>query len=100
MLGKWIGDGDVLVSFFEHHVRFTCTAGEAGPITAGGPMQAPFAHGRAGVAPDLIPALLFGPHGIEGLAKRHPDVYRGPKKDLMAKLFPPVTSDLLTFCVP
>jgi hypothetical protein len=52
------------------------------------------------VAPDLIPALLFGPHGIEGLAKRHPDVYRGPKKDLMAKLFPPVTSDLLTFYVP
>jgi hypothetical protein len=52
------------------------------------------------VAPDLIPALLFGPHGIKGLAERHPDVALGPRRELMERLFPPVTSDLLTFYVP
>ncbi len=93
-------DGDVVVSFFASHIRFRCTDGEAGPITGGGPMQAPASVGGAGVAPDLIPALLFGPHGAEGLTRIHPDVYLGPNRDLMTALFPPVRGDLLTYYVP
>ncbi|MET1075042.1 MAG: GNAT family N-acetyltransferase [Umezawaea sp.] len=93
-------DGDVVVSFFRSHVRFHCADGQAGPMTSGGVMAGPASVGGAGVAPDLVPALLFGPLGIEGLAERHPDVYPGPARDLMAALFPPVRADLLTYYVP
>ncbi|PRY44450.1 GNAT family N-acetyltransferase [Umezawaea tangerina] len=93
-------DGDVVVSFFRSHVRFRCTDGQAGPMTAGGVLAGPASVGGAGVAPDLVPALLFGPLGIEGLAERHPDVYPGPARELMAALFPPVRADLLTYYVP
>ncbi|HEX6345854.1 GNAT family N-acetyltransferase [Umezawaea sp.] len=92
-------DGEVVLSFFGSHVRFRCTDGEAGPMTTGGPMQGPASVGGAGVAPDLVPSLLFGPHGIEGLARLHPDVYPGPNRKLMAALFPPVRADLLTYYV-
>jgi hypothetical protein len=63
-------------------------------------MQAPYSAGGAGVAPDLVPALLFGPDGIDGMARKHPDVYPGPNPELMRALFPPVRSDLLTFYLP
>jgi hypothetical protein len=53
--------------------------------------------GGAGVAPDLVAPLLFGPDGIEGLARHHPDVYTGPSADLFRALFPPVRSDVLMF---
>ncbi len=69
-------------------------------MTAGGVLAGPASVGGAGVAPDLVPALLFGPLGIEGLAERHPDVYPGPARELMAALFPPVRADLLTYYVP
>jgi hypothetical protein len=63
-------------------------------------MQGPASLGGAGVAPDLIGPLLFGPHGIAGLTARHSDVYPGPNAELMQALFPPVTADLLTFYLP
>jgi hypothetical protein len=63
-------------------------------------MQAPGTAGGAGVAPDQLGPLLFGPHGIVGLSHRHPDVYPGRHRELMAALFPPLSSDLLTFYVP
>jgi hypothetical protein len=56
--------------------------------------------GGAGLAPDLVAPLLFGPHGIAGLAERHPDVYPGPDETLMRALFPPVSADLLTLYLP
>ncbi len=90
-------DGEALISFFRSHVRFTHRDGVIGPVTAGGTMQAPGAHGGAGVAPDLVASLLFGPHGMVGLTRSHPDVYPGPNAALMRALFPPVHSDLLTF---
>jgi predicted N-acetyltransferase YhbS len=90
-------DGAALVSFFRTHIRFPITGGRVGPVTAGGTMQAPAAAGGAAVAPDLVAPLLFGPDGIDGLAKRHPDVYPGPDADLMRVLFPPVHADILTF---
>jgi hypothetical protein len=82
-------DGELVLSFFRSHVRFRCAAGEVGPMSVGGPMQAPGAFGGAGVAPDLIPALIFGPHGIGGLSLLHPDVYADRNRHLMEVLFPP-----------
>lgn len=69
-------------------------------VLPGGPMQGPASLGGAGVAPDLIAPLLFGPHGIAGLAASHADVYPGPNADLMRALFPPIDADLLTFYLP
>jgi predicted N-acetyltransferase YhbS len=101
LLAERVGDheGEIVVSSFGSHVRFRCADGEVGPVRAGGVLQGPASVGGAGVAPDLVPALLFGPHGILGLAQRHPDVYPGPQRDLIAALFPPVRADLLTFYV-
>jgi hypothetical protein len=93
-------DGEALVSFFRSHVRFKYRDGVIGPVTAGGTMQAPGAHGGAGVAPDLVAPLLFGADGMVGLSRSHPDVYPGPNVALMRALFPPVHSDLLTFYLP
>jgi predicted N-acetyltransferase YhbS len=90
-------EGEALVSFFRSHVRFKYRNGVVGPVIAGGTMQAPGAHGGAGVAPDLVASLLFGPHGMAGLTRSHPDVYPGPNAALMRALFPPVHGDLLTF---
>ena len=92
--------GEVVVSFFRHHVRMSYAGATVGTVRPAGVMQAPAVVGGAGVAPDLAGALVFGPHGISGLAERHPDVYPGPHKDLMRILFPPVRADLLTFYLP
>jgi hypothetical protein len=94
------GDDDVVVSFFRHHVRLHRTGGAFTGVTGGGPMQGPASLGGAGVAPDLVGPLLFGPHGIEGLSALHADVYPGPQVDLMRALFPPVEADLLTYYLP
>ncbi|MGI5490301.1 hypothetical protein [Microtetraspora malaysiensis] len=48
-------------------------------------MQSPGLVGGAGVAPDYLPSLLFGPHGIEGLTRTRPDVY-GRDKELFQAL--------------
>jgi hypothetical protein len=41
--------------------------------------------------------LLLGPFGAGGLEARHGDVLLGRQRELMEALFPPMTSDLLTF---
>ncbi|MEV0677565.1 GNAT family N-acetyltransferase [Actinosynnema sp. NPDC050436] len=93
-------EGEAVVSFYRRHVRLPYRAGEVGPVVAGGVMQAPYAAGGAGVAPDLLESLLFGPLGLRGLTARFADVYPGPNADLMHTLFPPVTSDITTFYIP
>jgi Acetyltransferase (GNAT) domain len=93
-------EGEAVVSFFRSHVRLPFKAGEVGEVVAGGVMQAPGVVGGAGVAPDLLASLLFGPYGLKGLAARHPDVYPGPNAELLQTLFPPVRSDLVTFYLP
>jgi predicted N-acetyltransferase YhbS len=92
--------GEIVLSFFRHHVRLDYRDGLVTGVRTGGPMQAPGAAGGAGLAPDLVAALLFGPHGITGLAERHPDVYPGPNEAVMRALFPPVRADLLTLYLP
>ncbi|GIJ43983.1 hypothetical protein Val02_08690 [Virgisporangium aliadipatigenens] len=93
-------DDDILVSFFRHHVRLVRKDGAVVAVERGGPMQGPASQGGAGVAPDLVGPLLFGPHGMAGLAALHADVYPGPRGDLMRALFPPVAADLLTYYLP
>ena len=92
--------GEVVVSFYRHHVRMSYSNATVGRVRPGGTIQAPGTVGGAGVAPDLAGPLLFGPYGIAGLAERHPDAYVGPNQTLMRTLFPPVRADLLTFYLP
>ncbi len=92
--------GEIVISFFRQHVRMAYQNGIVGEVRPGGTMQAPAVAGGAGVAPDLVGSLLFGPEGITGLAEGHPDVYCGPNEALMTTLFPPVRADLLTFYLP
>jgi predicted N-acetyltransferase YhbS len=92
--------GEAVVSFFREHVRLVYADRRVARVRRGGRMQAPGSVGGAGVAPDLIAPLLFGPHGIMGLAERHPDVYPGPDEAVMSALFPAVRADLLTFYLP
>jgi hypothetical protein len=92
-------DGDVpdeiVLSFFGSHVRLPVARRQVGRAVAGGTMQAPYAAGGAGIAPDALAEVLFGPDGLAGL--RRPDVCPGPHRELMAALFPPQTADVLTF---
>ncbi len=94
------GSGEIVISFFREHVRMPYADGQVGEVVRGGVMQSPGAQGGAGVAPDLVAPLLFGPYGIDGLSQRHPDVYAGPQGTLMRALFPPVRADILTYYIP
>ena len=91
---------DIVVSTFGRHYRIPVQPEGLGPVQAGGPLQGPGEVGGAGVAPDHLPAMLFGQVGIHGLCRRHPDVYPGPDGELFEALFPPVTADLLTYYLP
>ncbi|MGV9773147.1 GNAT family N-acetyltransferase [Streptosporangium sp. NPDC003464] len=91
---------DIVISTFGAHYRIPVRADGLGAVTAGGAMQGPGAAGGAGVAPDYLPALLFGPHGIDGLSRIRPDVYPGPDSELFHALFPPLTADVLSYYLP
>ncbi|MFF5206983.1 GNAT family N-acetyltransferase [Streptosporangium sp. NPDC000396] len=91
---------DIVISAFRAHYRIPVGADGLGAVTVGGAMQGPGAVGGAGVAPDHLPALLFGPHGIDGLSRIRPDVYPGPDDELFQALFPPLTADVLSYYLP
>jgi hypothetical protein len=92
--------GDVLVSTFRRHYRMAVGEDGLGAPLTGGRLQAPGALGGMAVPPDYVGALALGPLGVAGLARRRPDVYPGPDRDLYEALFPPLTSDLLTYYLP
>ncbi len=94
-------DADELVelSFWESQLAFTVARGEVGNISTGGPRQVIVSQGGSGLPPDAIASLLFG-CGAAGLEDRFPDCYLGDQRELMVQLFPPVSSDLLTFYLP
>jgi hypothetical protein len=91
---------DVVLSTFGCHYRMHVLPDGLSPVVVGGPMQSPGSLGGAGVAPDHLGTLLFGPNGMAGLAQLRPDVYPGPDADLFTTLFPPVSADLLTYYLP
>jgi predicted N-acetyltransferase YhbS len=86
---------DIVISTFGAHYRIP----KQGNVVTGGPMQAPATVGGAGVAPDHLAALLFGPLGIKGLTQLRPDVYAGDEA-LFEALFPPLKADVLTYYLP
>jgi hypothetical protein len=90
----------IVVSTFGAHYRIPVTDDGLGEVLVGGTMQGPGAVGGAGVAPDRLGALLFGPHGMAGLSRTFPDVYPGRDRELFECLFPPLSADLLTFYLP
>ncbi|WP_369139899.1 GNAT family N-acetyltransferase [Modestobacter versicolor] len=94
------GGRDVVVSTYGASWSLPVTGDGLGPVRAGGRQQAPGAVGGAGVAPDQLGALLLGPHGMHGLARRRPDVYPGRDPELYEAVFPPMTADLLTYYLP
>jgi hypothetical protein len=89
----------LLISSFRSHVAFTIGPDGLTDLVSGRAEQAPGSKGGCGVPPDALPSLVFGPHGAAGLERLLPDCYLAGKRDLMAALFPPLTSDLLTFYV-
>ena len=91
---------EVLLSTYRRHYRFPVGEDGLGPAVVGGPLQGPVEAGGAGVAPDWLPALLFGPWGIEGLARLRPDVTGDGDPELFTALFPPVTADVLSYYLP
>jgi hypothetical protein len=91
------GNHEVLLSSWRSHVRFSIDDEQMSAVQAGGPEQAPISKGGSGVPPDLLAPLLLGPFGAGGLEARHGDVLLGRQRALMEALFPPASSDLLTF---
>jgi hypothetical protein len=91
------GRHEVLLSSWRNHVRFTIDEDTMSVVVPGGPEQAPVSKGGSGVPPDALAPLLLGPLGAAGLEARYGDVLLGRQRDLMEALFPPMTSDLLTF---
>jgi predicted N-acetyltransferase YhbS len=87
----------VLLSTYAQQVRFTVGAGGVAGMQRGGREQSPVRKGGSGLAAEDVPGLIFGPHGALGLEEQRPDCHLGEQRELMAALFPPVTSDLLTF---
>ncbi|MFD7618558.1 GNAT family N-acetyltransferase [Streptomyces sp. NPDC059802] len=90
---------DIVISTFGAHYRIPVRADGLGRVVTGAAMQGPGAVGGVAVAPDHLPALVFGSHGIEGLTRIRPDVY-ARDEELFQALFPPVTADLLTYYLP
>jgi len=91
------GRHEVLLSSWRSHVRFSIDEDSMSDVVAGGPEQAPISKGGSGVPPDALAPLVLGPFGAAGLETRHGDVLLGRQRELMEALFPPLTSDLLTF---
>lgn len=99
-LGSAGDEQQVLVSTYDQHVRFTVGAGGVAGMQRGGREQAPVSKGGSGLASEDVPGLVLGPHGALGLEEQRPDCHLGRQRELMGALFPPVTSDLLTFYLP
>lgn len=91
------GHHEVLLSSWRSHVRFSIDDDSMSEVISGGPEQAPVSKGGSGIPPDALAPLLLGPFGAAGLEARYGDVLLGRQRNLMEALFPPMTSDLLTF---
>jgi predicted N-acetyltransferase YhbS len=91
---------DVLLSTYRSHLRFVIGPDGMSEPVVGGPLQAPVSAGGSGVPPDGVAPLVLGPYGAVGLEERVADCNLGRQRELMAALFPPLPSDLLTYYLP
>lgn len=90
-------DADVLLSSYARSRRLVIRESRIVDVAAGGRVAAPVSAGGIGVPPDLMTSLIVGPHGLAGLATRHPDVLPGSLHELGEVLFPPMRSDVMTW---
>ncbi len=89
-------DAEVVISMYRSSVVLGVEHGHVVSVSEGPAVHEPDKVDAVGVAPDLVPMLLFGEGGVAALAD-HPDVFLGPWAPLMAALFPPLSLDLLTW---
>jgi hypothetical protein len=89
--------GELLISFYRQEIRLSYARGTVTGVRAVPGVPAPVSAGGAGVPPDLVADLIFGPHGAEALAAAHPDCHLGRVRELMSVLFPPQPADILTY---
>jgi GNAT superfamily N-acetyltransferase len=93
----WSAESAVLnISLYRSSVRLVIEHGRVVEVASAAGVHQPDDDGGVGIAPDLVPMLLFGPDGVLALAD-HPDVYLGRFRPLMAALFPPLTLDVLVW---
>ena len=85
--------GELLVTSYERSVLLRYEGGEVVAVSAGPGVQEPGPDG-IGIPPDLMATLLFGKHGVTGLAERHEDVVLGRNAELAAVLFPDLERDI------
>lgn len=90
--------GSVLLSFYRSHLRLDIDEDGASPVTEGGPLQGPVRAGGSGMPPEAFPELVLG--GVDAVVRWHRDVHLGEQEELLRALFPPVTTDVLTFYLP
>lgn len=89
--------GTFMLSTYVASVTCEIEDGKFGSMMAGGPIPYPVSAGGSGVPPDLFPRLLLSPLGALEMEHLHGDVLLGDQRDLVAALFPPVTSDIQTW---
>jgi len=89
--------GELLLSFYSSSATLTYDNGSITGIVRGPALQAPVHRGGSGVPPDLVADLVFGPHGAEALDDLFPDLNLGRRRGLMSVLFPPQSTDILTY---
>ncbi len=92
-------DQDLLISWWRGHLRAPIASGRIGAAIAGGAFQAPVSQGGSGVPPDALGRMIFS-DGALAVEARYPDCFLGSQRDLMHVLFPPVTSDVLSWYLP
>jgi predicted N-acetyltransferase YhbS len=90
--------GELVISWYRGSARLRLEHGRVVEVSAVPAVHEPDDEDgvAVGVAPDLVPLLLFGEGGVLAL-EDHPDVYLGRMRPLMTALFPPLTVDLLTW---
>jgi predicted N-acetyltransferase YhbS len=89
--------GELLISLYRQGIVLSYAGGAVTAVQTAPGTPAPVSAGGAGVPPDLVADLLFGPHGAEALADMHPDCQLGRVHGLMTALFPPRRADILTY---
>jgi len=93
------GSGELLVSFYRRSAVLRYEGGAVTHVAAAPGEQAPVSEGGAGVPPDLVADLVFGPHGALELEATHADLNLGRQRALMETLFPPLRADILVFYI-
>jgi hypothetical protein len=86
--------GELEISLYNSGLALTYTKGEVTSVRAAAGREDPLEDGRAGIAPDLFPALVFGRFDPAELQRRYDDVEFHRDLPLVEVLFPRQVADL------